>query len=115
MVAREPHRLHHRLGARHVERYFVETGDLLQAPHIVGDQRVIGAEHRPELAHVFEAARDRLLVEVVAEDIDAVGAGEVVELIAVEVGDRHARGRLDEGAELAGAGARRRLYWNGTR
>ena len=40
----------------------------------------------------------RLLVEVVAEDIDAVGAGEVVEPIAVEIGDRHAGGRLHEGA-----------------
>ncbi|MGY4421295.1 hypothetical protein ACVWY2_003744 [Bradyrhizobium sp. JR6.1] len=40
---------------------------------------------------------DALLVKVVAEDVDAVGAGQVVEHIAVEVGDGDAAGGLDEG------------------
>ena len=31
VIAREPHRLHHGLGARHVERHFVEPGNLLEA------------------------------------------------------------------------------------
>ncbi len=39
------------------------------------------------------------LVEVVAEHVDAVGAGEVVEPVAVEIGDRHAARRLHERAD----------------
>jgi hypothetical protein len=46
------------------------------------------------------ALGDALLVEVVAEDVDAVGAGQVVEDIAVEVGHRHALGGLHEAARL---------------
>ena len=61
VVARQPHRLHHRLGARHVERHFVESGNLLQALHVVGDHGMIGAEHRAELAHAFGAALDASL------------------------------------------------------
>jgi hypothetical protein len=33
--------------------------------------------------------RDRLLVEIIAEQIDAVAAGQVVKVVAVEVGDLH--------------------------
>ena len=65
---------------------------------VVGDDRVIGAEHRAEVAHARGAALDALLVEVVAEDVDAVGAGQVVEAVAVEIGDGDAGGRLHEGA-----------------
>ena len=99
VIAREPHRLHDRLGARHVERHFVEAGDLLQAPDVVGDHRMIRAEHRTEVADPLMAALHAGLVEIVAEQIDAVRAGEVVERVAVEVGDRHAAGRLQERAE----------------
>jgi len=99
MVAGEPHRLHHRLGARHVERHFVEPGNLPDTLRVLDDQRVIGAEHWAELMHADGTALDRALVEVVAEDVDAVGAGEIVEAVAVEIGDRHAVGRLQEGAQ----------------
>ena len=51
VVTREPHGLHHRLRPRHVERDFVEPGNFLQAFHVVGNHRMIGAEHRAELAH----------------------------------------------------------------
>ena len=96
VIARQPDRLHHRLGARHVERHLVEAGNLLKPFDVAGDDRVVGAEHRPEIAHALLAARHALLVEVIAEKIDAVGSGEVVEAVAVEIGDRHAGGRLDE-------------------
>ena len=99
VIAREPHRLHHRLGARHVERHLVEPGNLLDALGVLDDQRMVGAEHRAELVHARGTALDRALVEVVAEDVDAVGAGEIVEAVTVEIGDRHARGRLQEAAE----------------
>ena len=96
VVARQPHRLHHRLGARHVERHLVEAGDFLEPLDVVGDDRVIGAEHRAEVAHAPLPLLHALLVEVVAEHVDAVRSGQVVEAVAVEIGDRHARGRLQE-------------------
>ena len=97
VIAREPHRLHHGFGAGHVERHFVQPGDLAQAPHIVRYRRMIRAEHRPEVAGLLDGARNALLVEVVAEQVDAVRAGQVVAAIAVEVGDGHAGRRLHEG------------------
>ena len=98
VVARQPHRLHDRFGAGHVERDFVEPGYLAQPPHIVGDDGVIGAEHRAERMGARLGRGDAFLVEVVAEDVDAVGTGQVVECIAVDVGDGDARGRFHEGA-----------------
>src|SRR5277367_2003631 len=82
VVARKPNRLHNRLSARHVERYFVLPGDVLETPDVVGDHRMIGAEHRTEGAHLRAAALDASLVEVIAVQIHAVRAGEVVEAIA---------------------------------
>src|SRR5262249_29448582 len=70
---------------------------LFQALHVVGDDQMIGAEHRAKLADALDRACYRLLVEVVAEDIDPVGAGQVVELIAVEIREHDARGGLHEG------------------
>ena len=100
VIARQPHRLHHRLGAGHVERHFVESGDLPQPLDVVCDRRVIGAEHGAEVADELDPALDALLVEVVAEDVDAIGAGQIVEAVAVEVGDGDAGRRLHEGASL---------------
>ena len=97
MIAREPHRLHHRLGARHVERHLVQPGDLPDAFDVVGDDGVIGAEHRPEVAHLLSAARDALLVEVVAKQIDAVGIGNVIQDVAVNIADGHAGGGFKHG------------------
>ena len=87
VVAREAHRLHDGLGTGHVERHLVESRDLAQPADVVGQQRMVGAEHRSERAHLFGAALDALLVEVVAEDVDAVGAAQVEEAVAVEIGD----------------------------
>ncbi len=98
VVAREPHRLHHRFGAGHVERDFVETRNLAQPSDVVGDDGVIGAKHRAERMRALFALGDALLVEVVAEDVDAVGAGQVVKDIAVEIGDGDAGRALHEGA-----------------
>ena len=80
VIARQAHRLHHGLGARHVKGNLIHAGDLEQPAHVVGDHRMVGAEHRAQIAHALAAAGDALLVEIVAEHVDAVGAGEVVEL-----------------------------------
>ena len=96
VIAREPHGLHDRLGAGHVERDLVEAGDLRQARHVVGDHGMVGAEHGAEIAHALRALVHAGLVEVVAEQVDAVGAGQVVEAVAVEVGQRDAGRRLPE-------------------
>ena len=84
VIAGKPHRLHHRFGAGHVERDLVEPGNLAQPADIVGDDGMIGAEHRAERMRARLGLGDALLVEVVAEDVDAVGAGQVVEHIAVD-------------------------------
>ena len=86
VVAGEPHRLHDRFGAGHVEGDFVEAGNLAEPAHVVGDDGMVGAEHGAERVRALLADLDALLVEVVAEDVDAVGAGQVVEHVAVEIG-----------------------------
>ena len=103
VVAREAHRLHHGLGAGHVERHLVEAGDRADARDVVGDDRVIGAEDGAEIADRLGAAREAILVEVDPEQVHPVGAGKVVEAIAVEVGDGDALGGREEraGAEMA--------------
>ena len=98
VVAREPHRLHDRLGAGHVKRHLVEPGNVPQPLDVVGDRRMIGAEHRAKLARAPIAALQAVLVEVVAEEVHAVGAGQIVEAIAVEIGEDHSGGGLDERA-----------------
>ncbi len=100
VVARQPHRLHDRLRAGHVKGNLIETRNLEQAPNVVGDERVIGAEHRPQFAHARAAALDAVLVEVVAEHIDAVGTRDVVEPIAVKIGDLDPGRGLQEGARF---------------
>ena len=68
--------------------------------HVVGDHRVVGAKHRPERRDTGAARGDATAVEVVAEDIDAIGTGQVVEFVAVEIGDLHAGAGLQEAAAL---------------
>ena len=116
VIARQAHGLHNRLGAGHVQRYFVESGDLAQPHHVVDHDRMVGAEHRSELAHPLAAPRDALLVEVVAEQVHPVGASQVVKGIAVEIGDVGLR--RDDCRKVppcAGARAPCGLNWNGTR
>ena len=65
---------------------------------ILGDDGMVGAEHGAERMGALLGLGDALLVEVVAEDVDAVGAGQVVEHIAVDIGDGDAGRGLHEGA-----------------
>jgi hypothetical protein len=70
-----------------VEGDFVEAGDRAQPRYIVGDHRMIAAEHRAKLAGALDRARNRALVEVITQQVDAVGSGEVEEAVGVEVGE----------------------------
>lgn len=96
VIASEAHCLHHCLGAGHVERDFVKLRDLAQPLRVERDERVVGAKNGPEVPGVLHGSFDALPVEVVAEEIHAVGTGQIEELIAVEVGDRDAARGLKE-------------------
>ena len=110
VIAGEAHGLHDRLGPRHVERDLRLAGNPGQAGGVVGDQRRIGAQHRAERAHAAGAALHAGLVEIVAEQVDAVRAGQVVAGVAVEIGDLDAIRRSDKrprGQMLLHGGAER--------
>jgi hypothetical protein len=83
-----------------VERDLGQARDLAQPAHVVGDQRVVGAQHRAEPPHTLGTALDALFVEVVAEHVHAVRAGQVVELVAVQIGDLHTARGFEKRADL---------------
>jgi hypothetical protein len=58
---------------------------------------VVGAEYRAQLVNPLHPFFDALFIEIVAEDIHAVGAGEVVAPVAIEIADAHIRALLDHG------------------
>jgi hypothetical protein len=97
VIAGEAHRLHHGFGAGHVERDLVEPGNLAQPPHIIRDHGMIGAEHRAQRMGALFCRGDALPVKIIAEDVDAVGAGQVVEHIAIDIGDGDAGRGLHKG------------------
>ena len=96
VITRQPHGLHHRLRAGHVERYFVHPGNCTQPGNIVRHHGMIRAEDRPQRAGALVPLLHALLVEVVTKDVHAVGTREIVETIAVEVRERHPLGRRQE-------------------
>ena len=94
VIARQPHRLHHRLGARHVKRHLIEAGDLTQALHIRGHHRVKAAEQRPQCAHPRSPFVYAFFIKIDAEYINAIGTGQIIKTVAVEITQHHAAGRL---------------------
>src|SRR5580693_5607585 len=60
---------------------------------------MIGAQYRAELMYALETSIDALLVEIVAEQIDTVRTGKIVERISVKVGRHDTRRRLQERAD----------------
>ena len=98
VVARQPHRLHHRFRARHVKGDLVQAGDFLQTGDVVGDHRMVAAQDWSQGADAFIACFHARFVEVVTEQIHPVGTRQVVETIPVEVGQRHPLGRRQERA-----------------
>ena len=75
------------------------TGYLADALDVVGCDRVIRAKHRPKVTDPFRAACDAFLIEVVAEKIDPVGIGKVVQDIAVKVTNGYAVRGCQDGAD----------------
>jgi hypothetical protein len=61
---------------------------------------MVGAEHRAQRLDPLAAAGHALLVEVVAEHIHAIGAAQVVEDVAIQVGHGDAGRGLEEGTAL---------------
>src|SRR3954462_14313902 len=57
---------------------------------------MIGAKHRPKITDPFGTPCDAVLVKVLSEKVDTVRAGQVVEDVSVEVGERHAGRRRQE-------------------
>ena len=64
VIAREAHRLHHRLGAGHVERNLVQPGNFAQATRVVRDRGMVGAQNcaqrgraRTTFGHAFLVER----------------------------------------------------------
>ena len=102
VVAGQPDRLHDRLGAGHVERHLVEARDGAQPDDVFRHHRMIGTERYAEVAGALDTGLHALLVEIVTEEVHAIRAGQVVEHVAVEVGDGGALRRLQErsGGEL---------------
>jgi hypothetical protein len=100
VIAGQAYRLHDRLGARHVKRHFVEPRDRQQPANVGDGDRMIGAQHRPQIGDPLAAAGNALLVKIVTEDVDPVGTRQVIEAIAIEIGDHDARRGFEKGARF---------------
>ena len=73
--------------------------DFRRAQH-VQHAGVVGTQYRTQLARRGHGLVNAFLVGVVTQHIDAVGAGQVVEPVAVQVLDLHAFAVLQEGTDL---------------
>ena len=100
VVARQPHSLHDCLSARHVERQLVHTRDALQPLHVVQHHRVIGTQHRAKCPCCVACLVNAVFVDIVTQQVNAVGAGQVIEDIAIQISDRNTGRGLQEGAHL---------------
>ena len=100
VVARQAHRLHHRLGTRHVKRHFVHAGNLAQALHVVEDNGVVGAQHHAQWLGQGSAFGHAGFVVVRAEQVDAVGTGHIDEAITVQIGQPHTAALAPKAAQL---------------
>ena len=89
VVARQTHRLHDRLGARHVKRDLVFARDLAQHRHVFLHAGVIRTEHRAQVAHQVHALLHAALVEVGTKQVDAVTAGDIQVPLLIGVGHPH--------------------------
>ena len=98
VIAGELHRLHHRLGAGHVERHLVQTGNPAQLLDVVGDDGMIRSKHRSKIAHPLRAAIDTRLVEVISEKIDAVRTRQVIQDVAVKIAEGYTGRGFDKRA-----------------
>ncbi len=110
VVSRESNRLHHRFGARHVERHLVEPGDRAQPLDVLRHHRVIRPEHDAETLRSLDRPFHGVAVKLRAEEIDPVRPAQIVLPIPVEIADprpacfghdaAHGQCLLDQSAKL---------------
>ena len=100
VVARQPHGLHHGLGSRHVEGNLFHTGYALQALQVVRHDRVVSTQYRTKIAHHCRALFNAALVKVVAQQVHAVGTGEIKKAVAVQISDRDTFSGSHKGSDL---------------
>mmetsp|Transcript_8990 Transcript_8990/g.20251 ORF Transcript_8990/g.20251 Transcript_8990/m.20251 type:complete len:223 (+) Transcript_8990:1035-1703(+) len=99
----EPHRRHHRLGARHVERHLVESGDVSERGDHVHDDGVDRAEHvGPQVLDALPPALHEPLVLLVPGHVHPVRPRHVQHLVSVEVDEHGAVGLVDDGGHFEG-------------
>ena len=100
MVARQAHRLHDRLGARHVERHLVLARDATKPFGIPCRAGMQAAQHRTQSLDPLQRLLHARLVEVVAHDIDPIRTGQIHVAPSVQIGDVHSRRRLDKSSQF---------------
>ena len=90
VVSGQAHGLHHGLGARHVKRHLVLTGNGAKLLHVVQHAGVVRAQDGPEFGGPVGSFLDAAFVKVHAKQIHAIRACDVDELVAVQIGQPHA-------------------------
>ena len=98
VVPGQSYRLHDGLRARHVKGDFLQARYTTERAHVVQHTRVVGPQHGPQRADHGRALVDAGLVKVVAQQVDAVRAGQIVKAIAVEVLHKDIAAGLQEAA-----------------
>ncbi len=96
----EPDRSHDGFGTAHVKGDFVQFGDGLELCDVVGDDRVQGPQHGPQIFHALPALLHPFLIAIIARDIDTVGAGNIQRPMSVDVKQLRSFGCGDDGAEI---------------
>ena len=91
--------LHDGLGTRHVKRNLLLAGDLAQTFCVVEHARVVGAQHRAQIPHQFDCFVDARFIEVLAEEVDAVGACDIDKLLVVKISQVYSFARAPEAAQ----------------
>ena len=112
VVSGQTHGLHHRLGTRHVKRHLVFARQSTQAFDVVQHAGVVAAQDGAQFVRQGSTFGHAGFIKVVAEQVDAVRAGHIDELIAVHVFQGDALAALpkvthvqvfgQQGAELVG-------------
>ena len=90
VVSGQAHGLHHGLGARHVKRHLVLTGNGAKLLHVVQHAGVVRAQDGAEFGRHVCTFLDAAFVKVHAKQIHAIRACDVDELVAVQIGQPHA-------------------------
>ena len=76
---------HHRLGAAHVERNFIEFRDRFEDSYVVGDDGMEGTQHRAELLHPVKPSLHPFLVTVESGHVESVGTAYVESPMTIKV------------------------------